>query len=259
MKKYILLSVLTISSFMGAMSTDLNRLPWECWGSLRLLVQKRDLTLARELLRAGADPNFHDGYDTPLSCAWSKEAITLLLMSGADPKKCEYSILGNIYSQYCGVMRKEHQPASMSDEDWITEGKELMNLAIKAGEDPNKWSGAEHLLHKIIVGNYATKNAKEAFVAFAIRNGANPNLPYFKHGDQKSVYAQLSSLEAHNHWVPFIRKERGWALVGPLLLATRKEQLEDCYMSCLPQDLVRAIGGMLLGGSADHQRLRSRL
>ncbi len=246
----------------------LNRLPGNREGLLRIQVLRdscqRDLRLTEQLLQAGADSNFDDGLDTPLWGACSKEALKLLLKYRADPKKCKSSLLYNIYQHYCS-RQKTRQPASMSDEDWLKEGIETMNLAIEAGADIHK--GADiykkdpyHLLVMIAEGGDSV--AKRAFLSWAIRNGSDPNLPFRSDREEESVYAYLSTTEPCKHWEPLIRKERGWALGGPLLLAIRKSQPDDCclssllpldmsclplFMSRLPEGIVPIIVKMVLG------------
>ncbi len=226
----------------------LNKLPEDRWGLLGMQVRQRDLGLAEKLLQAGADPNFDDGVATPLDFARSKREMELLLEHGADPKKCKESLLDNIYRHY--VVLREEKPASMSDEDWLKEGIETMDLVIKKGEDPHKMGlFGTHLLCHIAEGRDTA--ATKAFLSCVIRNGSNPNLPYFEEED--SVYAcYLSSHEPLKHLVPFIRKERGWALFRQLLIATHerveeKIQSSDCYIRNLPLEIVHIIGKMALG------------
>lgn len=226
----------------------LDRLPGERWGTLRILIQREGrVPLVRRLLQAGADPNFYDGCDIPLSGVGTKEAVELLLGYGADPQKSRSSLLSTPMSRYVCEEYK-YREGRIGEKPCLKDPLDAMALLLQKGESINKY-GLYHFLFWVVDLGIASEKTKKAFLSFLIRHGSNPNDPWAP--DYKiSVYDMLER-RPECPWVPFIRKERGWALVGPLLLAMRKEQPDDCYMSYLPQELVRVIGEMVLGGSAD--------
>ncbi len=231
-------------------SSSLNRLPGEQWGALRVHIQiPSQRQLVKVLLQAGADPNFNDGYDTPLSGAGTKDAVTLLLQYGADPQKCCKSTLSHqILSYQNAYLRNDelHRNGTL-----LNKTLDTMTLLLEKGESIHRYGLWQHLLFEVAQSSMLGLGSKKAFLSFLIRHGSNPNLPYCDREvgflTAESVYEQLGSSETLDNWVPFIRKERGWYLARPLLLAAHKEQPDDCHMSSLPLEIVHIIGKMVLG------------
>ncbi len=243
----------------------LNKLPHEHKRGL-LRTGNLDLKLFEKILELGADPNFDDGYATPLSNHASQPKIELLLKYGADPKKCKKSCLSNVVMHY--LSGEKYYRKEKSKQEWYGEAFRTMNLLLEKGEDIHKQGEVGHLLYSLASMSIADDEDRKLFLSFLIRNGSNPKLPwcsiYFPNPlsvyDRLKEYDRLNKDYNYKYWVSFIQEER-YKLVRPLLLATaieRKEnklgiteicykQPEECHMRSLPKPLVEKIGKIVWG------------
>ena len=230
--------------------STLNRLPGEQYGALRSCIQfKCKRLLVEALLETKADPNFYDGYNTPLGNAQDKEAISLLLGYGADPQKCNESTLSLPLTHYLLKNKKQRGKPHRN------EAFDTMTLLLQNGESIDRYGDADkHLLYEVINTFLISKEEKKEFLSFLIGRGSNPNEHYLKSSMrdrllgkqfQESVYETLE-YTGEGELAQFIRKERGWYFMKPLFLALHKDQDANCFISRLPHELITFIGKIAL-------------
>ncbi len=231
--------------------SSLNCLPGERWGALRAFVERKGrLPLVEALLQAGADPNFYDGVDTPLSSAAGKKEVELFLKYGADPQKCIYSTLLMQITGYKLIKSEKKR----DDESVQNEVLDTMALLLQKGESIHKGVNTTglHILQNVATDNFhLPEEAKKKFLAFLIRHGSNPldSLGHRCGSSNESVYEYLESSPVKpswQAWARFIRRERGWYLTNPLWAAVRKDQPKDCSISKVPVEIMKIIVKMVL-------------
>ncbi len=239
---------------------------------LRLAIQDYPHdTTALKLLIKGADPNETDRIDTPLSNASSKEQIELMFSYGADPKKMKCSGLRAVITHYF-CLKSHHKPSDVANEKWRNEAFEAMDLLLKHGESIKKREDGDrglHLMNGIFMYySLMCEDDLKPLLSFLIARGSNPNeLSYlsFNSGMSSNDSAYQRCQNEFPELAQFMRKERGWYLIRPLLLMTHifkktdengtevwdYKQPSECAMRGLPKELVREIAKHLLHWSRD--------
>ena len=114
-------------------------------GLVRYFIPNK-MKLLKRALKAGADPNFEDGWATPICQAYTLEIIQLLLNYGADPQKSKFSNLNHIVEYYLEEKKykpipstnkewhsKTNKPSSITDEKWYSEACEAAKLVKALG------------------------------------------------------------------------------------------------------------------------------
>lgn len=237
------------------LASTLDRLPNKENGTLLCLIEsyQGQLPLIERLLQAGADPNFDDGHDVPISAACTKEVVKALLDYNADPEKCRRSPLNAILSYY-GHNNFNGERGLSRDPNILNHTLETMELLLKNGAPIDVYRRgiprSPHFLYSIVENPTINEEDKKILLSFFIHRGYNPNDPCVDSTEQfssysdlqkKSVYEILEENLEYEKWALFIRRERGWYRVRPLLIATCKKQPDDCYMSFLPVAIVEMI------------------
>ncbi len=257
MKRYILFMILVMAGNVVEAMEPYNELRWAVGHYPR---SKEAL----ELLQNGADPNKADSCGfVPLSNANSKEQIELMLSYGADPRKMKQSGLYNVIHHYFCSLSK---PSNVLDEQWHNEALEAMDLLLKHGESIHKRRDGKkgsHLLDDVLFAGGLCNNGRREVLSFLIARGSDPNKRICRgYGKVRREYTMYFTAQLNKFWdlEKFMRKERGWYLIRPLLLMTHfskktdekgteiwdYKQPSECAMRGLPKELVRAITDYLV-------------